>query len=245
MTLEKRLNEDFGNLCEWFIENKLSIHFGEEKTKSILFASKMKVKKVDRLNIIYKDIKIKQHSKVKYLGCILDESLNGEQMALHVLSQINSKLKFLYRKNRFLSPALRRLLCNALIQPHFDYACSAWFPNLKQNLKKKLQTAQNRCVRFCLQLGNRDHVGEQELKRINWLNTNDRFKQCISVSTFKFFSKECPLYMLDVFHPADENGMSTRNSFQKLSQPFRKTNQGQNSLSYIGPSVWNKLPDQD
>ena len=32
-------------------------------------------------------------------------------------------------------------------------------------------------------------------------------------------------------------------SYQKLSQPFRKTTQGQNSLSYIGPSVWNKLPE--
>ena len=50
--IEKRLNEYLGNLCDWFIENKLSIHFGEEKTKSILFASKMKVEKVDRLNII-------------------------------------------------------------------------------------------------------------------------------------------------------------------------------------------------
>ena len=82
------------------------------------------------------------------------------------------------------------------------------------------------------------------MKRINWLNVNDRFNQCISVSAFKFFNKECPLYMSDIFKPAGENGMSTRNGFQKLSQPFRKTNQSQKALSYIGPSVWNKLPEQ-
>ena len=35
--------------------------------------------------------------------------------------KINNKLKFLSRKNSFLTPALRRLLWNALIQPHFDY----------------------------------------------------------------------------------------------------------------------------
>ena len=50
--------------------------------------------------------------------------------------------------------------------------------------------------------------------------------------------------MSDIFKLAGENGMSTRNGFQKLSQPFRKTNQGQKALSYIGPSVWNKLPEQ-
>ena len=51
---------------------------------------------------------------------MLDETMSGEPMALKVINKINSKLKFLYRKNRFLSPELQRMLCNALIQPHFD-----------------------------------------------------------------------------------------------------------------------------
>ena len=31
--IEKQLNEDFTNICDWFVDNKLSIHFGEDKTK--------------------------------------------------------------------------------------------------------------------------------------------------------------------------------------------------------------------
>ena len=38
--IEEQLNSDFTSLCEWFIDNKLSVHFGEEKTKSILFRTK-------------------------------------------------------------------------------------------------------------------------------------------------------------------------------------------------------------
>ena len=34
--IEFCLNNDFNLLCQWFNDNKLSIHFGEEKTKSIL-----------------------------------------------------------------------------------------------------------------------------------------------------------------------------------------------------------------
>ena len=30
-TIEDQLNKDFSSLCEWFIDNKLIIHFGEEK----------------------------------------------------------------------------------------------------------------------------------------------------------------------------------------------------------------------
>ena len=100
------------------MDNKLSIHFGEDKTKSILFTSKFK----NKLNIKYGHIQIKQHSKVKYIECLMDETMSGEAMALNVIHEINNKLKLLYRKNDFLTPTLGCLLCNALIQPPFDYA---------------------------------------------------------------------------------------------------------------------------
>ena len=108
--IEKQLNKDFESICDWFVDNKLSIHFGDDKTKSILFATKFKIKKVRKLNIKYGDIQIKQHSKVKYLGCMLDETMSGETVALSVVNKINNKLKFLYRKNRFLTSTLRRFL---------------------------------------------------------------------------------------------------------------------------------------
>ena len=37
--------------------------------------------------------------------------------------------------------------------------------------------------------------------------------------------------------------INTRNSFAKLEHPFRKTNTGQKTLSHIGPSLWNNLPE--
>ena len=49
-------NKDFENFCHWFTDNKLSIHFGEYKTKSILFASWRKIKSARKLNMKYKDI---------------------------------------------------------------------------------------------------------------------------------------------------------------------------------------------
>ena len=75
--IEKQLKKDFERFCDRFVDNKLSIHFGEDETKSIFFfASKRKIKNTKKPNIKYKDIKIKRHSQVTYLGCILD--LSGE-----------------------------------------------------------------------------------------------------------------------------------------------------------------------
>ena len=48
--------------------------------------------------------------------------------------------------------------------------------------------------------------------------------------------------MKEVFEYASQGRISSRNNYAKLKVPFRKTTMGQKSLSYIGPSVWNKLP---
>ena len=58
--IENNLNMNFNLLCDWFVDNKLSIHL-EDKTKSILFGTKRKLKRFLReLDIIYGDVKIKQ-----------------------------------------------------------------------------------------------------------------------------------------------------------------------------------------
>ena len=98
--IEKQLNDDFANTCDWFVGNKLSFHFGEDKTKSILFASKPKPKKLQKLEIIYNKIRIKQDSRVTYLGCILEETMAGKSMGNKVISKASARLKFLHRKKK-------------------------------------------------------------------------------------------------------------------------------------------------
>ena len=89
--IEIQLNKNFSLICDWFVDNKLSIHFEEDKDKSIFFSNKCKIKKASPLNTQYKDIKIKQYAKVTYLGCILDETLSGESMATYVINKVNFK----------------------------------------------------------------------------------------------------------------------------------------------------------
>ena len=202
-----------------------------------MFGTKKQLKKDNNLNIRYGTVHIKQYHTVSYLGYVLDENLSGKPMALQVIKKINTRLRFLYRKNRFLSQPLRRLLCNAIIQSHFDYGCSAWYPYLNKSLKKKLQTLQNKYIRFCLNLNNRDHIGLTEFEEITWFPRNNRFEQYISSTTFKFFNNRSPAYMNDVFKPAGHRITNTRASFLKLIQPLRNTNYRQKTLSYLAPNI--------
>ena len=156
-----------------FIYNKLSIYFGEGKTKFLQV-------NVDQLSIRNKHINIKQNSPVAYLMCVLDKIMPVEPMVLQVINKINGKLKFLYRKKRCLTKELRRNLCSALIQPHFDYAFPAWCPNLNEKRKKKSQAMQNKCIRYFPKLEKMHHVPEKDFRLINWLSISKRVDQCMN-----------------------------------------------------------------
>ena len=53
-----------------------------------------------------------------------------------------------------------------------------------------------------------------------------------------------PPFMNDVFKPAGLPNTTTRASLLKLNQPLRRTNHGQNNISYIASIIWNNLPKQ-
>ena len=62
-TFEDVLNKDFLSLCQWFIDNKLPIHFGEDQNP--LFS---KEKSLRKINISFAGYFIKQHKTEEYLG---------------------------------------------------------------------------------------------------------------------------------------------------------------------------------
>ena len=110
-------------------------------------------------------------------------------------------------------------------------------------MKKKIQIMQNKCTRFCLKSDKMHHISEEEFKLINWLPTSKRTDQCINTITCNFVNNTCPYYVNEIFKFAPHCSIGTRNNFSKLKNHFRETNMGQKAISYIGPSIWNSLPD--
>ena len=99
---------------------------------------------------------------------------------------------------------------------------------------------QNKCIRFCLNLGNRHHISANNFKEINWLPTKERFEQCVCISAFKFWKDQSPAYMSDIYNKIDYIH-GTRRCYLRLELPFKNTFSGQKGLSFIGPRLWNDL----
>ena len=53
----------------------------------------MFIKKVGKLDVTHKEIDIKQHARVTYLGFVLDSAISGESITLKHLHSFLSKLR--------------------------------------------------------------------------------------------------------------------------------------------------------
>ena len=120
--------------------------------ESILFGSRPRLKSQSILSITCKDTftEAKNRILLKYLAVVLEQCLSGANMATFVIQKANARLKFLYRKRKFLNLTNKKLLAMSLIQCHFDYACSFWYPGLSKVVKNKLQVTQNKIIWFVL-----------------------------------------------------------------------------------------------
>ena len=100
--------------------------------------------------------------------------------------------KFLYRQKKYLTPRLIRLLCNAFIQSHFDYRSISNFSLPNKNVKHKLQTAQNKCLRLVLDLTPRSHTGAAHSRKMGLLPVSERVESCIATS-FQILEGYCTI----------------------------------------------------
>jgi hypothetical protein len=139
-TIELTLSNELIKLSNWLVDNKLSLHLG--KTESILFGSSRNLKKTSKLKVNANGIDIAANNVVKYLGADLEQNLSGECMGVKVVKKVNSRLKYLYRKGKYLDHNSKKLLVNSLVQCHYDYACSSWYSSLSSKTENRLQASQ-------------------------------------------------------------------------------------------------------
>ena len=239
--VQSLLSGELEMVSEWLIGNKLSLHLG--KTESILFGSKSRLKSQSNMTISCHTNVIEAKTQVKYLGATLDQTLSCESMALSIIQKANARLKFLYRKRRYLTFITKKLLVMSLIQCHFDYACSFWFAGLSQSLKNRLQTTQNKLIRFVLNLDQMIHVGPEHFKILNWLPVTKRVDQIILCHVFKIKSGTAPDYLGEYFSLASSvHGYFTRFRDNGSYTIPKVKGFGKKSFAYKGCMLWNDLP---
>ncbi len=95
-----------------------------------------------------------------------------------------------------LPTAAKKNLCLALTQCNFEYDVPSWYPIYVTNSQEKLQVAQNKLMRFMLNLGPSDHVGIERLTTLGLLNVDDGADELRLHNAHKIFYKQAPVYLM-------------------------------------------------
>ena len=220
------------NQSQILVDNKLSLNLG--KAESMIFDPKCRLQKIslEDFKISCNGIDIEARSSVKYLEIMIDQFLSGDLIVSSIIKKVNQRLKFLYRNKNCLSLQSRKTLCSTLIQCQFDYACACWYEGLTKNMKDKLQIAQNKIVRFLLNLHHRKSVTYIEFEKLGFLNICNRVKQLrLNHACLQYFQKQ------------KSRIYGTRSSNSNFYKPPIKGGKS-TTFFYSGIKDWNSLPDQ-
>lgn len=134
-------------------------------------------------------------------------------------------------------------LSGALIQCHYDYACSAWYTGITVALKGRLQTAQNKLVRLILKLQPRTHLSQSHFDSLKWLRVEERVSQIKLCMVHKIIRNAVPQYLRGYFvRVRNVHGHATRGSLTDLVPVRFKRVIGQNTFLYSAAVLWNSLP---
>ena len=238
--IETVLTCNINECYDWLVDNKLSMHPG--KTELILFGSKSKLKKVKNYKIECQGHVIYATNCVKYLGVLLNQTLSGEEIVTSVMKKVHAKISFLYRQASFFDLKTKKMLCAALVLPHFDYSICSWYTSLNKYHQKKLQVAQNKIVRFILNYHPRTHLIQNDFCLTGLLSMQDRAQQLRLNHMYAVYNKTCPQYMLNLFtRLSDMYQIETRGNACNFYIPKVNT-VSIKAFYYTGVKDWNNLP---
>ena len=115
------------------------------------FGSRQKVKRAKNSEIKQGGEVLKQVPSYKYLGMILDSTLNYNLHVNQVIRTVLHKLMLLTKMKKYLrdDAALSVFKSMSMMPPYFDYADVIFDKALNKDINK-LQRLQNKCLRLCM-----------------------------------------------------------------------------------------------
>ena len=244
--LNQLMNEDLNCLKDWLQGNKLSLNV--LKTQAMVVGSRPKLKKisdevVEQPSFAINGTQIKLVENTKYLGVQLDSHLAWDVQINYMRTKVSRALGFLKYAKKFLPKETLSKMYRGIVEPHFRYCCSVWGCCGKTQIET-LQKLQNRAARIVTN-SSYDVSATNLIKQLKWPTVSDIIQNETATMMFKSTNSLAPEYLSNLFiKNSAQNTLKLRNTETDLRVPLFKTSNGQKSIAFRGPKLWNKLsPD--
>ena len=114
----------------------------------MVFGSRSMVKKNKNVNVKLAGVRLQKVPTYKYLGMVLDLTLNYNHHVSYVIRTVLYKLSLLGKLKKYMNDDVALQIYKSMILPYLDYA-DVIFHNSNTGDLAKLQRLQNRGLRLC------------------------------------------------------------------------------------------------
>ena len=235
--VQLKLQSHFDTITKWLQCNDLFLN--SEKTKVMLFGSNRKMKD-KKLLILYKNDTLEVVNEFKYLGVVLDGSLNWTGHVDQVVKKISQAIGCIRRVKYYLTKEIMIDLFYSLILPHIDFSCTVWGSCAQTNIMR-IQRLQNKYARMVLDMDLFTSTSFL-LSTLNWQSVKQRIQYQQSVVVYKILNEQAPRYLNTLLQRRTVNYTTRYATRSPLFVPTPRTEYMKRSISYCGSKLFNSLP---
>ena len=237
--LETRMNSILVGLNEWL--SVRSIELSTIKTKVMLLHKEHDAASNNLVNIVYNGIEIEQVYEFKYLGVIIDSTLQFKLHYERVCKKVSQAIGILNKLKRFITFRIFIIMLNAYIISIVDYCLPIWGCVNDSDIDY-LQRKIERCIRGFINTSKvKDPV--DVIEATNLLTIRERCLHASAMFIFKLLKHGSDVqYIIDMFPKvtAGRTRASQSNSIRATHKP--KSSCYFRSFGFRIITFWNSIP---
>ena len=221
-------NLELAKFSSWTMANKLSVNFS--KTQYLIVSTRNIPSNLPPITI--NDNIIERVSSFKFLGIIIDSSLNFNEHIKYISGKISKSIGVLYSIRHLVPENILNSLYYNFIYPYLYYGIIVWGNTYTTHLQP-IRILQKRAIRVINKQQYLSHSNPLFIAS-NILKVDEIYKFKLSQYFFKHNLSE---------NYSQTHSYSTRSRTNEEVVPeFQRLAVCQRSIHYAGPRIWNLLP---
>jgi hypothetical protein len=235
-----KANRVLNDIYLWLDANKLNLNLN--KTQYMVFKSNAvrdNFIRDNNLNISVNGVILQRTFCTKYLGVNIDSNLTWEEHVRYLCKKIRSLNGILYKKRNLFNYKCKKNIYYALAHSSITYGVEV-YGNAKGNVLKPLIVKCNRLLRL-LQDKDKFYRSANLYLNYNTLPVDKLYKLSILKIMFHAVhnTSKLPIVLFKLF----KLNVSVHNHNTRMKTDLNlRSNISTKSISFIGPSLWYKLP---
>jgi len=174
------------------------------------------------------------------LGVTIDSNLTFESHINNLCKKASAKLNALARIAGYMDIPKRRIIMKSFITSQFGYCPLIWmFHN--RRLNSKINSIHERALRITY--GDRISTFEELLVKDNSVSIHHRNLQVLATEIYKVINNIAPKFVNEIFKERN-TPYNLRGNSSLISRKVNSVYHGTESLAFLGPKLWDLVPDE-